>query len=290
MSQWHQLLLAGYYYGTLPYRQWANRGAQIRGEMPLCVLRYHRVADEHRNAWTISSAEFTRHLRWMKTHFELVSLAEVQRRMREGDSRRPAVSITFDDGYADNCRHALPLIIKAKIPCTYFVSTKYVFQDRPFPNDLAEEHPPRPNSMEQLRALAAAGVEIGAHTYSHADLGRIRDPAVLYDEIVNCRQVLEEQLDQPVRYFAFPYGQHANLNAEAFRIAGQAGYQGVCSAYGGYNVSGDDPFHLQRIHADPELIRLKNWLTIDPRKWATVKRFPCPAGISPTTMAGAGVR
>jgi hypothetical protein len=69
-----------------------------------------------------------------------------------------------------------------------------------------------------------------------------------------------------VRYFAFPYGMHANLNAAAFEVARQAGLEGVCSAYGGYNFPGGDPFHLQRFHADPSFLRLKNWATVDPRK------------------------
>jgi hypothetical protein len=56
-------------------------------------------------------------------------------------------------------------------------------------------------------------------------------------------------------------------------LARRAGYQGACSAYGGYNWPGDDHFHLQRIHADPEMLRLKNWLTIDPRKERSVQRF-----------------
>jgi hypothetical protein len=63
------------------------------------------------------------------------------------------------------------------------------------------------------------------------------------------------------------------LNTDAFRLAREAGYAGVCSAYGGYNYLGDDPFHFQRIHADPELIRLKNWLMVDPRKEERVSRF-----------------
>src|SRR5206468_851008 len=66
--------------------------------------------------------------------------------------------------------------------------------------------------------------------------------------------------------FAFPYGQHENLSAEAIRIAFEARYAGVCSAYGGYNFPGDDSFHLRRFHADCEFIRFKNWLTVDPRK------------------------
>ena len=51
------------------------------------------------------------------------------------------------------------------------------------------------------------------------------------------------------------------------------GYAGVCSAYGGFNFPGDDPFHLQRIHADDDLIRLKNWVTVDPRKLQETRQF-----------------
>jgi hypothetical protein len=45
----------------------------------------------------------------------------------------------------------------------------------------------------------------------------------------------------------------------------------VCSAYGAYNLPEQvsktwGPFHLRRIHADPEWVRFVNWMTFDPRK------------------------
>ena len=78
---------------------------------------------------------------------------------------------------------------------------------------------------------------------------------------------------RPVRYFAFPYGHYHNLTTESFELAYASGYRGVCSAYGGYNFPGDDSFHLQRIHPDNDLLHLKNWLTVDPRKLRSVRRF-----------------
>jgi peptidoglycan/xylan/chitin deacetylase (PgdA/CDA1 family) len=138
---------------------------------------------------------------------------------------------------------------------------------------VARGQPLPPNTIDEIKDLAEMGVEIGTHTRSHADLGTIHDPGHLADEIVGCRDDLCGAVNRPPRYFAFPYGRHDNLTAEAFRLAKQAGYQGVCSAYGGYNFPGDDAFHLQRIHADPEIVRLKNWLTVDPRKVRNVKRF-----------------
>ncbi len=91
--------------------------------------------------------------------------------------------------------------------------------------------------------------------------------------MVTSRQDLEVMIGQRVRYFAFPYGHYHNLTTESFVLAHKSGYRGICSAYGGYNFPGDNPFHLQRIHADDDLIRLKNWVTVDPRKLRRVRRF-----------------
>ncbi|OHB81889.1 MAG: hypothetical protein A2W31_15630 [Planctomycetes bacterium RBG_16_64_10] len=106
--------------------------------------------------------------------------------------------------------------------------------------------------------------------------------------MVACKHELEAAIDRPVRYFAFPYGQPENLTEQAFHLARAAGYHGVCSAYGGYNFPGGDPFHLRRIHADPELIRLRNWLTVDPRKARRAARAAPPTATSagPTPAGG----
>ncbi len=275
-----RVLLHAYYWSTLPWRWHWNARAAAEQRAPLMILFYHRVADDAATPWTTSTEMFARHLTWLQKHFELVSLSEIQERMRTGASPRPAVSITFDDGYADNCRFALPLLIREQIPCTYFVSTHHVFHELPFAHDLARGQRLAPNSLEQLRALAAAGIEIGAHTRTHVDLGKITDRQRLYDELITSGEELQAALRQPVRYFAFPYGQYDNLNATAFHLAYDHGYEAVCSAYGGLNFPGDDAFHLQRIPADDELIRLKNWLTVDPRK-GSVRRFYYGVG-SPT--------
>jgi peptidoglycan/xylan/chitin deacetylase (PgdA/CDA1 family) len=262
-----RLSLAAWYYTSRPWRE--SRGAAA----PVTILFYHRVADEHPNAWTISNAGFRRQVDWLRRRFDLVSLEEAQRRIRTGDSPRPAVAITFDDGYADNCEHALPLLIKLKIPCTYFVATRFVLEGRPFPHDVKAGQPLAPNTPEQIRALAGAGIEIGAHTRNHVDLGAMTDRRVLEEEIVGAADDVAAMIGRRPRFFAFPYGLQRNLNAEAFHLAREAGYEGACSAYGGYNALRGDSFHLKRFHGDPDLLRVKNWVTVDPRKAYTVMPF-----------------
>lgn len=271
MTRWKRLLLNLYTGGTYPLR--AQRLARLgaAGKAPWSVLFYHRVADDRANPWTISTAAFETQIRWLKRHFEMISLATGQQRMRSGHNSRPTVTITFDDGYADNSRRALPLLIELGIPCTYFVTTHNVLAGRPFPHDLKLGYPCSPNTPAEIRALAAAGIDIGAHTRTHADLGRATDPRMLAEELLIGQRELEDITGTPVRYFAFPYGQKANLGRKAIDLARTA-YDGVCSAYGGYNFPGEDCFQIQRIGVDDELVRLRNWLSLDPRKLRTSQR------------------
>jgi peptidoglycan/xylan/chitin deacetylase (PgdA/CDA1 family) len=155
-----------------------------------------------------------------------------------------------------------------------------VLGGEPFLHDIAAGCPLAPNTPSDIQELAAAGVEIGGHTRGHVDLGGNLSVQQLNDEIVGCKHELEDIIDQEVRFFAFPYGQHANLSVAAFKVAREAGYDGVCSAYGGYNFPGDDAFHLRRIHADPEMTRFKNWMMVDPRKLRMQRDFDFRSDLS----------
>jgi peptidoglycan/xylan/chitin deacetylase (PgdA/CDA1 family) len=284
MPTWKQLLLSLYYYGELPWRAWRNQQAAAAGLAPIIVLAYHRVSNDAANDWTISAADFARHICWLEKHFDFVSLEEAQRRIRSSRNNRPCVSITFDDGYADNLQWAMPMLIAKRIPVTYFVCADATLRGAELPQDVAMGNHLARNTVEQLRALAKAGVSIGAHTRTHADLGAVTDIDRLYDEVVTAGADLQAALDTPIRYFAFPYGGHRNLSARAFHLADEAGYEGVCSAYGGYNFPRDDAFHLQRICVDGPLIRLKNWATVDPWKaWQIHRFFYGPEVASPST-------
>jgi peptidoglycan/xylan/chitin deacetylase (PgdA/CDA1 family) len=272
MPLWKQLLLTIYYHATYPVRAWDGWREACRGRLPVIVLYYHRIADDRANEWTTSNAMFLRQMRWLQNRFDFISLRDAQGRIARGYNPRPCVSITFDDGYADNCQQAIPWLIKQGIPCTYFVTAENVIEEKPFSHDTSMGHCFAPNTLEQLRAMAAAGIEIGAHSYNHADLGAITDLDELHRQVVASKEELERAVGRLIRYFAFPYGLHRNLSVPAFELARAAGYAGVCSAYGGFNFPGDDPFHLQRIPVENGMIRLKNWVTMDRRKMS-IPRF-----------------
>jgi peptidoglycan/xylan/chitin deacetylase (PgdA/CDA1 family) len=266
-------LVETYYLATLPARRCAAIKRAARAAEPVRVMFYHRVADVHPNDWTMSTKLFAAQISWLHERFDIVSLAEAQARLESGRNRVPTAAITFDDGYADNMQFAVPWLLRERIPFTYFVSTNHVLRGEPFPHDVEAGVPLAANTAEDVRRMADAGVEIGGHTQSHADLGRWLPAPQLASEIGGCKRELEEVIGREVRYFAFPYGLPQNISAEAVRVAYESGYRAVCSAYGGYNFPGDDAFHIRRFHADPSMSRFKNWLTVDPRKLRSEPRI-----------------
>lgn len=248
---------------------WRNRRLGQRcqvGLAPMSVLFYHRVADSYPNPWTISRDDFVRHLDYCQARCELVGLDTVQQRVDLGVSHRPTVTITFDDGYAENCDFALPLLIERKIPTVYFTTTQNVIHQRPFEHDVAAGQALPVNTCQQIRELADAGIEIGLHTRNHVDFSKVNDPQVIADEIVHGKRELEDMIGREVRYLAVPFGLPQHLTAQVIKATRAAGLQGFCSAFGAYNVPGRDHFHIRRIHGDPGLARLTNWLSFDARK------------------------
>ena len=262
-------LIEAYRWTTEPWR-WLQRWQRRRSaRFPIVVLFYHRVADTDATDWTISRAGFAAQLDWLQQHFELLSMDQVHERLRTGYNDRPAVAITFDDGYAENMDFALPLLAEREIPCMYYVSTSFVLNQAGFPHDIELGLQLHPNSVSDLKQIVKWGLDVGAHTRTHADLGKIADSPRLREELIGCRRELVNLLNVPVDHFAFPYGQTSNITPEAIEVARQAGYRTVAAAYGGYNHIGMDPFFIQRIHGDPTLTRIKNWTTLDPRWMAT---------------------
>lgn len=270
------------------YRQMTRRNRsqlieQLRQQsrMPIAVLFYHRVARvAYDNPWSISADDFQRHLDWLQENFRLVSLAEAQRRIRSVENDEWVVSITFDDGYSENADFAIPELLKRNIPVTYFVATDFVKSGLGFPHDIQRGTPRKPNSIEQLKEFSRLGVELGAHSKSHANLGAIYDSKELMEEIEGSIETLQRWLDsKPIRYFAFPYGRPEHMSQQAVDVLRDKGIQGFCSAYGALNWPGNEGTHLRRIHADPGMERLRNWLTLDPRKIQDFTQLPfdeCP--------------
>ena len=125
--------MSGFVYqsGAAAYRQLRRGKNRLLNlvDAPVLVLIYHRVAvlpaDPHQLA--VSPENFLAQMRFLKQHFPLVRFEDDW-----AGCGRPAVAVTFDDGYADNFLQALPILEELEVPATFFVSTATLDSQREF--------------------------------------------------------------------------------------------------------------------------------------------------------------
>jgi peptidoglycan/xylan/chitin deacetylase (PgdA/CDA1 family) len=216
------------------------------GRGRLTVLNYHQVNDPADDYSTVSPAAFREQMQFLARHYRVLPLADAVKAVATAGSGERLVAITFDDGYRDNVTIAAPILRSLGLPACFFVSTDMIGSTRPFPHDVVQGRPPQVHmTWDDLRALAAQGFQIGSHTCSHADLGAVPlDEAER--ELRESRRRLKEELNAPIRLFAFPYGHRRNMRRDT-HAAARREYDVCCSAYGGHNTAPTDPGNVRRV-------------------------------------------
>jgi peptidoglycan/xylan/chitin deacetylase (PgdA/CDA1 family) len=122
---------------------------------------------------------------------------------------RVFVTTSWDDEDRTGLKVA-ELLSRFRLPGTFYVPTGKLGQGASF-------------TAGDLRALAAAGFEMGAHTVSHGILTELR-PDELAREIGDCKETLQQIVGTDVRMFCYPKGR---FNAEVMRAVERAGYRGA---------------------------------------------------------------
>jgi peptidoglycan/xylan/chitin deacetylase (PgdA/CDA1 family) len=215
------------------------------------IVAFHRVQEcDPSDSLSIDTATFERHCRFYQRHFQVVPLPELVHRISAGQPINRHLAITFDDGYRDNFENARPVLEKLSLPATFFVVTEWMGSDVvPWWDEARGVRHPWMD-WDQVRALHRSGFDVGAHTRSHVDLGRV-SPVEAREEVAGARLALEQQLGARVRSFAYPYGGHKHVTDANREVVKNAGFECCCSAFGGVNHAGIDPFHLKRVPVAP---------------------------------------
>lgn len=209
------------------------------------VLMYHAIAEDPAPATrrlSVAPDMFAAQLGLLRRlGCTTLTFGELASAVREGRSLPDrTVVLTFDDGYADFCTTALRLLTRYGCRATVFVTTGWI--------DDAGKHragTPLDRMMcwSQIDEVAAAGVEVGAHSHSHAELDQLPDVA-LGCELVTSRVLLADRLDRDIPSLAYPYGYSSPRVREAVCAAGYRNAAAVANVVLG---SRHDTFALPRL-------------------------------------------
>ncbi|OQX81762.1 MAG: hypothetical protein B6D56_01420 [Candidatus Omnitrophica bacterium 4484_70.1] len=193
------------------------------------IFGYHSFSVSYN--YNINIYDFEQQIIYLKKFFRIISLSEmVENILNKCTFDKPVVSITFDDGYKDNREIALPLLLKYKIPATFFISPGIIncnYRSFLSWNDIKEM------TNNDL-------VEFGSHGYLHQELTPLKEEDII-KEVCRSKQELENFLGKSINFFSYPYG---IFNSEIKKIVQMCGYKAALSA--GINQK-HDIFSLNRV-------------------------------------------
>ena len=180
------------------------------------ILQYHHIGSDSPAITSTSIEAFEQHLAYLAdSGLEIVPLSEIVAHPERQTPQR--VAITFDDAYDNIYLNAVPRLKALGWPFTIFVSTEYI-DSKGF------------ISWDQLRDVEASGGLVANHSHSHLHMLRKRHGESNYawlqrlrKDIDKAQHLLDKNLLNPPKYFAYPYGEY---DPDILKLIDDMGYTG----------------------------------------------------------------
>ena len=163
------------------------------------ILTYHSL-DDSGSVISVAPRLFSRQMEALAASgVRVARLTELQ------SATGPAVALTFDDGFENFYESAAPVLARHRFPATVFLVTGYCGRSNDWPSQWSGIPRLPLMSWSRIAELSRAGVEFGAHTATHPDLGRLGE-AEMREEILASKRKVEDATGREVPSFAYPYG------------------------------------------------------------------------------------
>jgi peptidoglycan/xylan/chitin deacetylase (PgdA/CDA1 family) len=204
--------------------------------VPILMYHYIRVNPDPRDRLgfnlSVTPADFAQQMDWLAANgFHPVDFDDLRAYLLGHDAlpARPVV-LTFDDGYRDLYTTAYPVLRAHRFKAVAYVVAGFVGRASNV-------------TADQVLEMDANGIQIGAHSVSHADLTRI-SAADLQHEVFDSKAMLEGLLGHPVLDFCYPSGR---VDDAVVRTVAAAGFQTATTTQPGVVHTAADRFLWTRV-------------------------------------------
>ena len=208
------------------------------------IFTYHQVAEPPRSSRDpflyVDPQAFARQMEKFESHgFTTGSLSDAV--CERGNPQRKIV-ITFDDGYENVFRNALPVLARHHFSALQFIVSGRIGGQNEW-DILKGNSPERLMDDIQIKEWVEAGNQIGSHSRKHPNLRKL-DLVTARAEIFDSKKELEDRFGREVAYFCFPHGA---FNETLCDLVQEAGYKAATTVRFGINPPGVSPYALSRI-------------------------------------------
>ncbi len=203
------------------------------------VFIYHRFDEARYLSTNISTDIFREQLEYLKqNHIEVLSLSEIVRRLRSGEALPDkAAALSIDDAFSSFYSSGMPLLREYGYPATLFINSDAVSTSGYM-------------SWDQIREVAADGIEIGHHTASHPYLvekqageSYLQWRQRIWDELSMASELFKKELGISPELFAYTFGEYS---PEVVELVKEYGFSAAYAQQSGVVSDGAQLFALPR--------------------------------------------
>lgn len=215
------------------------------------ILMYHMIRTPVKgakfNSLRVSPDDFDKQISYLKDQgWTFMTMSELIKHHDQLPLK--TVAITFDDGYADNYHHALPILQKYNAKATIYLVVDRHYREwsskRKKKNRSGELQQEPKLSDEQVREMLTSDlIEFGSHTMTHDNLPTL-DKDGKQREIIDSRTTIAQTFGIPCEAFCYPFGLYDETDVTLVK---QAGYSNATTVEKGISTSFADLYRLKRI-------------------------------------------
>ena len=211
------------------------------------ILMYHNV-DEKPGFNTVSAENFERQLRFVKEHWQFTDMDTY---VRECHTNPNLATVTFDDAYHCLCTDVKAICDELNVPVTVFVPVYHVGSYNSWDEEISGYHKIYILSWEAIEHLSQNPLfTFGSHGMTHVSLRHLSKEETV-NSLRESKQLLEEHLQKPVDFFAYPYGQKSDFGFATPELLKIIGYKAACTTLWGRNNLKENPYRLRRVEVRP---------------------------------------
>jgi peptidoglycan/xylan/chitin deacetylase (PgdA/CDA1 family) len=235
---------------ALSAKQRTQASANLTGKISLPIVMYHELMLDKTDKMVIAPWEFENDLKYLKNNnYNTIDMTQlIDYVYYNTPLPLNPIILTFDDGYLNNYKYALPLLEKYHMRAVLSLIGK---DTDDFTNVKSDNLDYSHVTWEQAIDLQKSGCfEIQNHTYNLHSTNSSRYGCsknsgesleqyekVLTDDLIKCQQVITKNTGFVPNTFTYPYG---SISKESLPIIKSLGFKASLSCKYGINLIGKD--------------------------------------------------
>jgi len=221
--------------------------------MKVPILLYHSISSD-KSDLSLKINEFEKQIIFLKKRgFETTSFDKIDK------NKKKQIIITFDDGYKDICKHALPILKKYDFKATCFLVSNLIGKKNTWDalknNFISKDL----MTIEDINEWLDNGMLIGSHSHNHNDLTKL-NKSDLENDIDFSKKKLEDKFGIEIENFCYPFGK---VNKLVYDVVKNKFKKAVTINRSRYDLDKHNQFLIPRIDMGKNISSLKIYLKLE---------------------------